>query len=132
MLELLLMDEEIQEKIYKLLVYAETNPFDYDSMLYAYNNNEPIIPMGNNNYEIDLPLEYRVVYTVEEHPMGICRHISISKENKIPEEMEELKLILETFSFSLPMNNGDYHTYKEECVVNGEECTAINFIQKMF
>ena len=131
MLEILLMDEEIQEKIYELLMYAEANPFDNETMEKASKENTPIIPQGNYNYVIELPMGIRVVYTIEEHPIGICRHISISCDNSLP-ETHHVMLILENFNYDTPLKKGQYHYYHEECHVNGEECKALNVIQKLY
>ncbi len=131
MLEILLMDDEINQQIYDLLVYAELNPFTMEQMIEAQQNKTPIIPKENyDNHVIELPYDIRVVYTVEEHPIGVCKHISISQNSDLPKR-EDYIVILDKFGFNILQNKEGY-AYSEKCLVDGVECMALNVVEPLF
>ena len=131
MLEILLMDDELNSRISELILHAEANPFDFDTMKHASDNRLPIIPEGCKDFEIELPLDIRVVYTVEEHPRGICKHISISQNNDTPSN-DNLFVVLRHFGFTTNFRDNNAYAYIENCVVNGEKCKAVNVIENLF
>ncbi len=131
MLEILLMDEEINQQICDLILYAEANPFDKEQMLFAQNNKTMVIPKETyDNYVIMLPYDIRVVYTVEEHPVGICKHISLSQNNEIP-SFDDCVIVLDLFGF-VGFKKQVGYVYPEACTINGEECKALNVIEPLF
>lgn len=131
MLEILLMDDELNSRISELILHAEANPFDFDTMKHASDNRLPIIPEGCNDFEIELPLDIRVVYTVEEHPRGICKHISISQNYNAPSN-ENLLTVLNHFGFNTNLNNSNSYAYIESCILNDMKCKAVNVIETLF
>jgi hypothetical protein len=131
MLEILLMDAELTSRIARLILHAEANPFDFQAMKYAHDNKLPIIPQGCDDFEIELPNDIRVVYTVEEHPKGVCKHISISQNNDTPSN-SDLLTVLNHFGFTTNLNDKNYYAYIEKCKVNGENCKAVNVIQPLY
>jgi hypothetical protein len=131
MLEILLMDNELNNKIAELILHAEVNPFDFDTMKHASDNKLPIIPEGCNDFEIELPLGIRVVYTVEEHPRGVCKHISVSQNNDTPSH-DNLFVVLRHFGFITTLRDNKSYAYIESCVLNGEKCKAFNVIETLF
>ena len=131
MLEILLMDAELTSRIARLILHAEANPFDFDTMKHASENRLPIIPEGCNDFEIELPLDIRVVYTVEEHPKGICKHISISQDMDTPSN-DNLLVILNHFGFNTNLKDSKAYAYIENCVVDSKKCRAVNVIENLF
>lgn len=125
------MDDELNSKIADLILYAEANPFDFDTMKHASANRLPIIPKDCKDFEIDLPLDIRVVFTVEEHPIGICKHISISQNHDIPTN-NDLFTVLNHFGFVTTLRDNKAYAYVENCIVNGQECKAVNVIENLF
>ena len=131
MLEIIFMDNEVNNRIVEVILYAEANPFSFDVMKHASENKIAIIPEDCTDYQIELPMGYRIIYTVEEHPMGLCRHISMSHEYKIP-KITDVLTILDNFGFYTKLQDKEAYTYVEECIVDGNKCKAINVIEKMF
>lgn len=131
MLEILLMDAELNSKIAELILHAEANPFDFDTMKHASENRLPIIPKDCKDFEIELPLDIRVVFTVEEHPRGICKHISISQNGDTPPH-DNLFVILKHFGFNTTLRDNKAYAYIENCIVGGEKCRAVNVIENLF
>ena len=131
MLEILLMDEELTSRIARLILHAEANPFEFEVMKHASENRLPIIPKDCKDFEIELPLDIRVVFTVEEHPRGICKHISVSQNNDTPSH-DNLFVILRHFGFNTTLRDNKSYAYIENCVVNGESCRAVNVIENLF
>jgi hypothetical protein len=131
MLEFMSLDSELNNRIADLILNAEANPFTMEVMKHAMENRLPIIPKGCRDFEIELPLDHRVVYTVEEHPIGICKHISISQNNDSP-SFDNLLTIISYFGFVTNLQDKKAHAYVENCLVNGEECKAINVIELLF
>lgn len=131
MLEILLMDDEISQEINDLLVYAELNSFTMEEMIDAQKNKTPIIPKETyDNYVVILPYDIRVVYTVEEHPIGVCKHISISQNSDLPKR-EDYIVILDKFGFNI-LQSKEGFAYSEKCLVDGVECKALNIIEPLY
>lgn len=131
MLEIIFMDNDINTKISDVILHAEANPFSFEVMKNASENNLPIIEKGCDDFEILLPMGYRIIYTVEEHPMGLCRHISVSHNMEQP-SFDDLLQILNHFGFKTTIHDEKAYIYGENCMVNGKECIAINVIEKLF
>lgn len=134
MLEILILDNEVQENIQKLIQYAELNVVSYDVMVEMHNkmkNEEPITPIGDNpNHFIYLPLDIRVAYSIEIHPVGERKHISISCKNAEP-NLDDVVLIMSYFGFRSKLKGGlaTCQAYMENYVVDGDEYSALNIIE---
>lgn len=134
MLEILILEDEVQKNIKKLIQYAELNVVSYDTMVDMTNkmkNEEPVVPIGDNpNHFIYLPLDIRVAFSLEEHPIGECRHISITCKNSVP-ELHDVNLIMSYFGFRSNLNGGliSCQAYIENYVINDVEYSALNVIE---
>lgn len=125
MLELLILDEEVQASISKLKNYSEQNVISYEELV------NPMTVIGENpNYLVELPMGFRVVYSVEEQPMGLCRHLSISVDNQEP-SFNDLLIVIGYFGFNTDLLDGKAYRYTEKCMVNGQLCFATNVIEKL-
>jgi len=136
MLELLLLDDEVQKKIKTLIEYADNHVVSYDKMVELQQkvDSEEAIDdaIGNNpNHSIELPMGYRVAYSIEVHPIGECRHISVSVDDKTPETYD-LLLILDFFGFKSNLKDGKCYAYVENYTVDDVEYSAINVIEPKF
>lgn len=75
------------DELTTLKAYARGRPVSLDAL-------KESISTGEGQVERDPQLEtlldngYRVVYTVEEQPIGLCHHVSISKDNGTPDPAE--------------------------------------------
>lgn len=86
---------------------------------------ERFIPL---NFTIDLPLGFRVSFTMELQPAGLCRHISASVDapNRVPHPAA-LQMLLAEFGFENPLGI-DQKIYAERY---GSALTAINVIERV-
>lgn len=131
MLELLLMDEDVQKVIKQLIKYAEKNVVDYERMVKISLGKIPHPVLDDKKFEIELPNDIRVVFSIEEHPVGMCKHISISQDLQLP-IYEDILLVLSYFGFKSKLGDKKVsHDYLEECIVDGKECSAINVIERV-
>jgi len=73
-------------------------------------------------------LGYRVVFSIEEQPIGNCRHISISNETNV-HMIDEINTIIKAFGFVTDVNVSDdiSHKYLEET----NDTQSINIIEKI-
>jgi len=75
------------DELTTLKAYARDHPMSLDAL-------KNTLVTGEGQVERDSQLEtlldngYRVVYTVEEQPIGFCHHVSISKDNGTPDPAE--------------------------------------------
>lgn len=98
----LVLDTDAKERIAALKLHASKNVVSLDEL-------KKLIETGNvlgddESNSINLHHGYRVVYTLEEHPMGLCHHISISVDtpNKLPNE-HAVQAIMDEFGFPLKL-----------------------------
>lgn len=136
MLELLLLDDEVQKKIKTLIEYADNHVVSYDKMVEVQQkvDSEEAIDdaIGNNpNHSIELPMGYRVAYSIETHPIGECRHISVSVNNEEP-EIDNLRLILDFFGFKSNLEDGKCYAYVESYTADDVQYSAINVIEPTY
>lgn len=133
MLELLIMDDEVQKEIKKLINYAENHVVSYERMV---DLNEQMkrgelvegVVGDNPNHAIELPLGFRVAFSFEVHPIGECRHISVSVNDEQP-SYHDLMLVLDYFGFQTNLKDGKAHAYVEQYTVNGVEKFAVNVVE---
>lgn len=133
MLELLIMDDEVQKEIKKLINYAENHVVSYERMVEMHEKTqrgEPIdgVVGDNPNHAIELPLGFRVAFSFEVHPIGECRHISVSVNDEQP-SYHDLLLVLDYFGFQTNLKDGKAHAYVEQYTVNGVEKFAVNVVE---
>jgi len=94
----LIIDQEAKKNITRVIKY------DFDHKMNTEIMNKLIIgeivaPGFSPNYSCEIFNGYRIVFSVEEHPMGWCRHISISVPGgKLP-NIEAARLIIKEFDF---------------------------------
>lgn len=136
MLELLLLDDDVQKKIKTLIEYADNHVVSYDKMVELQEKTELEEAIddaiGNNpNHSIELPMGHRVAYSIEVHPIGECRHISVSVDNKEP-DLDNLRLILDFFGFKTNLEDGKCYAYVESYTVDSREYSAVNVVEPTY
>ena len=117
----LVITEKEKVDIQKLIDYAENNIITIEMLHLMVNGT--VQPSGDNpNHVIYIPMGYRVVYTIEQQPMGLSRHISISVDNPgfYPNAIAIDAIIKE---FGYKGTHKDCHVYTER------EINAVNLIQ---
>lgn len=104
-----------------LIDRANENPIYLDEMHAIMDGKKK--PIGNNqDFSCIINGEYRAVYSIEQHPSHMMKHISIShKEDKYPSP-EDVAVIIEEFGFKNKLEERKNPIYFEEHVA------AINII----
>lgn len=116
------INDETLKDIQRIINYANEHKFDkYQIKLVMAGD---LKPAGlNPDYVIYIHDGYRVVYSLEEQPIGLCHHISISveKSKKWPHEIA-VKMILKAFGMS--------DDFKKCSSWLDEETESVNILQK--
>jgi hypothetical protein len=77
MAQVLLIDQRRKARLLALRAYAEANPVTSDKVKLMAEGKLP--PVGDSGlFQAEIPLGYRVVFSIEEQPAGLCRHLSLS------------------------------------------------------
>ena len=118
------IDEITEEMIKRVIKYAEENIVPHSMLEAMIDGHAP--PVGDNKYHNCTIRPYRVVYSIEEQAIGLCRHLSVSlpKSRSIP-NLNVLNELIEMFGFE-----GDIH----DCYVWIEDLTpirAVNLVQPL-
>jgi hypothetical protein len=82
-------------------------------------------PAGDNDERsCVLPVNFRIVYSLEEHPCGWCHHISVSggAKGKVP-SIAMVKMVMKEIGFKGDLK--DQHSVWMEDLDNGEKAVNI-------
>ena len=110
---------DIKIRVKGLIKFAYSNEVSINEMIRIMTFKEP--PKGDDpNFNIDLGNGIRVVFTIEEHPKFVARHISISCKEKIPNH----ELISEV------INLFDFRNELSQCFMYPEK-NAINILEPL-
>lgn len=123
MMRVLLIDKNAKHEAKKVIAYAEKNIVTLAKVKLMMARDLP--PVGDNpNHIFHIHNGYRVVFSIEEQPFGLCNHISVSIESKHkypnPHAIEEILKLL----------NMDCKLKNSLKIWQEEEWKAINIIQK--
>lgn len=119
-MRILIINEAVKEALYTLKKHAEENPFNLDDMLDIMNKAEK--PAGDREgFSCCIPVDFRVVFTIETHPQGLSRHLSVSvpTEGRSPHP-EAVKLIMKELGFVCKL---------EDCTCYLEDEKVINVVE---
>jgi hypothetical protein len=124
----LLIDQKAKKDIAKVVEYAFANKIETETLQKMVDGEASAV--GDlPGYSCHLFKDFRVVFSIEHHPMGWCRHMSISvpSDTKMP-SIEATQMIMEEFDFQTPIRN--CHVQIEE---TGDTIRprAINIIEAM-
>lgn len=132
MIEAILIKEHVQADIKKMIEYAEANVYSLAVMKELHEKalkGLKVKPIGADpNHCLFLPLGYKIVFSIEEQPIGECRHISITQRGLIP-QTDDIFEILKHFGFKSNATGGSVHSYAETYIEDGVEQRAINLIE---
>lgn len=91
----LIIDDNARKIIQQMINHAKANPYSLKHVKRLVEGSES--PPGDlDGFSCNLPVGYRVVYSIEVQPIGICHHISISVPMRMPNP-EAVELILHEF-----------------------------------
>jgi len=122
----LIIDDLVRRCLEGLAEHAEENPLTMDDLLDTYNKQKK--PIGDDDmHVVELPFGYRVVYSIEEQPVGKVRHLSMSvnEDKKLP-NMEAVKEIMKILGFRNDIQ--DCYVKLEDYAPNRQ---AINVLEKL-
>lgn len=122
-MSVLVIGTEEKETLKNLREHAEKNEFSLDDLLDIMNKAEP--PAGDRKgFSCIIPVGVRIVHTIENHPGGKMRHMSVSLQNSKLPMPELVNMILPELGFKTDMS---------ECHVSIEETEkAINVMEKVW
>lgn len=97
-MRLLLIDEESKANALYVKQYANNNKLDSKLMQKAMAGDSTHCPGDNPHHCCYFPDGFKVVYSVEEQPVGWCKHLSVSvaSTDKLP-HIEAVKIIMKEF-----------------------------------
>lgn len=80
-METLIIGDTERSKLLELKEYARNNPLTIDDLLDTMNNpsNAPGI---KPEYQLHVPGDFKVVFTIDEYPDYKVRHLSVSRDKK--------------------------------------------------
>lgn len=116
----LIIDENAKKQISQVIDYAKRNIISQREL--EFRDRVKTISVGDNPQRIcNINLGYRCCYSIEEQPIGLCSHLSVSADdNKLPSPAA-VELIKKEFG----MSEEDVYVYIEN------EVNAINVISKI-
>ncbi len=118
------INDSTREDIAKVVTYAKEHRYN-EHMIKLLISGDLESPGDNPDYLVHIHDGYRVIYTIEEHKVGFCHHISISvdRSKKYPHEMAVLE-IMKLFGME-----GDYK--KCLAVWPQKETESVNVLQEV-
>ena len=135
----LVLNNGVRSSIYKIIAYASENRISLEQMVERINDKKKrMIPLGDDpNRTIDIPVGYRVTFTIEQQrpPLDWVRHISVSIEtesvDKTLPSLEAVQFLMAEFGFR-PLNQEKDVVCLEDIKggpVDGKK--AVNILQKI-
>ena len=96
-MRILQIDDSTREDVAKVIAYAKEHQYDIH-MIKLLISGDLDSPGDNPDYVVHIHDGYRVVYTLEQHKIGLCHHMSVSveKSSKYPHELA-VQMIMELF-----------------------------------
>jgi len=119
------IDKTVEKNIARIIKFAEENIISHATLEAM--EAENIRPIGDDRrYVCSIPRGFRVVYSIEDQAIGLCRHISISLgDSKSLPSKAVINEIISRFGFEGDMD--DCYIWVEELRIT----TAINLIQPL-
>lgn len=120
----LVLSDGIREEIGRVIAHARENPVSLARMEAVMEGKAP--PVGEDPaFACAIPVDYRAVFSIEEHPGGWMRHLSVSIPGGRLPHPSAVEMILEAFGFSGGLEDC------ERWVEDLEEGRALNLVQRL-
>ncbi len=108
-MRLLIIDDEVKARIRALYDYANSHRLTHEMLLGQRDGKDK--PVGDNPFHsLHLTDGYKVVFSVDEQPMGVMCHMSMSVASNNPDTMPNeyaVQEVAELLSFSGKIMSGD-------------------------
>ena len=117
------------EQVQAIIDYAEDHPISLAELEVVHEGRSNFSPSEFPGHVLETKRGLRVVYTIEEQPIGWCRHLSISFRltGEVPDE--DRNSILSDFGFDTDIAVLSYPEGGQ--ISDGRAIAAPNFIQKI-
>lgn len=121
----LIIDENSSRKIKQVIEYAKKHPHNVEIIRKRMTGDYPV-PIDYEGFTCVIPMDFKCVYTIEEHPHGWSHHLSVSvpEPTKLP-NIEAVKMLMREFEMTTPIK--ECHVWLEDCEFN----RAVNVLCKM-
>ncbi len=111
-MQVLVLDDNFKNELRSLREYAEKNPYSMDDLLDVMNKSKPI-PGDIPEFQRIIPIDIRVVFTIENQVRCDLRHCSISVKKKgVFPNLHIVQEIITVLGFTTPLN--ECHITKDE------------------
>lgn len=123
----LLISEQVKQEVRKVVEYAEAHPQSLKELkLIAAKQKKPI--GFNRNHVLEIPMGFLTVFSIEVHPIGTVRHLSVSVDapDRLPHTVA-VQAIMQLFGFKGTIE--DCIVYKEEFEHRGAGINIIEFVK---
>jgi hypothetical protein len=133
----LVLTKSVKEAIAKVVAFAEKHPITLEELMLCAKTG---VPIGNQEMRtIDIPMNFRVTYTIEQQPrpMSWCKHISISllmprNPTKDMPSVEAVTFIMQEFGMTTPIDRRTHHLAIENVVgPENDGKKAVNVLEKI-
>ena len=121
----LIIGERERAQIKKVLAHADVHRASiHDLIAIVKGNREP--PGNDPAFTVHLPVGYKVVFTIEQQPIGWCRHLSVSVATAgCYPATEAVEALAEAFGFRHKLKDQQWSIGLEKSV------QAVNIIEKL-
>lgn len=132
-MRLLKIDEKARKDIARVKSYAEANIIGREAVEDMFNGTKAAV--GDcPSYTCFIDDGFRVVYSIESQPLGLCGHLSISVDSgddKVP-SLPAVEMIMHEFEFyGTIMDCLKVWLEQGVCIGDNKEVTAVNLLQKL-
>lgn len=117
----LLIDDVVKSNLRRLVEHAEKNVFTIDDLLNIKNGAEPP-PGDREGFSCNIPIGFRVVFSIERQPIGMVRHLSVSvdSEKSLPHPHAVIEIMREL----------GFENLLEDCVLDFKsDLSAVNILE---
>lgn len=125
-MRVLIIDEKVKRELNELSAYAEENPFSMDDLLDIKNGAKR--PAGEREgHVLKLSQGYRLVYSIEQQPIGKVRHMSLSVDavNRLPNPAS-IREIMPLLGYKFELGHENCRAWVEDI---SETYSAVNVME---
>lgn len=126
---LLIIDKTAQDKIKQVIEYANNHPITLTEIKQGIAGFKKAVGDTTPQLVLNLADGFRVVYSVESQPSGLCRHLSVSVKGLGYPNPGHCNAILKEFGFTNQI--GETKTDKAFHVWMEDKVRAVNFLEPL-
>ncbi len=126
----LVIDDNTKRQIEDIIVYAKANPLNPEILIAQAKKDLLMYKEFLNSYTIYIPVGFRVTYTQELQPPGLCDHISISVDHpgKLPSQVAvEMLMMIFKMITDQPYEDRIVSVWIEDF---NQQLSAVNIVMK--